>query len=311
MEPISIIVTALALGAAAGLKPLAEQAVKDAYDGLKELVKRKYPSAAPTVDYLASRPDRQSVRQDLQEDLAKTAAAQDAELLTQAQALLQAVEAKAPEAAATIGVSLENIKGASLELSKILAQGSGQGSTTGVSLKDADIQGDIKISDVTATHISGNPQGPIFTGPVGHAGDRNINTGGGSYVEGGVNTGGAPFVGRDQQNIQGGQYNIGSIRDNQNVAFGPGAQAHYTAGPSAADLERLFQPLRQAIEQAPVQNQEAAAETVQKLQEEAAKGKQADDQRIARLVDRLVDLVPGAVSALVAAFGQPASTKAK
>ena len=38
MDPITIIVTALALGAAAGLKPTAEQAVKVAYAGLKKLI---------------------------------------------------------------------------------------------------------------------------------------------------------------------------------------------------------------------------------------------------------------------------------
>ena len=37
MDPVTIIVTALALGAAAGLKPVAEQAVKDAYAGIKTL----------------------------------------------------------------------------------------------------------------------------------------------------------------------------------------------------------------------------------------------------------------------------------
>jgi len=333
MEPISIIVTALALGAAAGLKPLAEQAVKDAYDGLKELVKRKYPSAAPTVDYLASRPDRQSVRQDLQEDLAKTAAAQDAELLTQAQALLQAVEAKAPEAAATIGVSLENIKGASLELSKILAQGSGQGSTTGVSLKDADIQGDIKISDVTATHISGNPQGPIFTGPVGHAGDRNINTGGGSYVEGGVNTGGGDFVGRDKVDNRGGfnqpnwqvgtvnqgsgavhhtsvggdQLNTGDI-SGTGIAIGRGAQAHVTQGANAADLASLFAHIYTQIQNRPADpdvDRDEIVDTVQKIEAEAGKGEQANPTRVERWLRTLKEIAPDVLEVTAQALTNP------
>jgi hypothetical protein len=38
MEPVSLIVTSLALGAAAGLKPTAEQAIKDAYGALKSLI---------------------------------------------------------------------------------------------------------------------------------------------------------------------------------------------------------------------------------------------------------------------------------
>ena len=41
MDPISLILTALAAGAAAALKDTAGQAVKDAYSGLKALLKRK------------------------------------------------------------------------------------------------------------------------------------------------------------------------------------------------------------------------------------------------------------------------------
>ena len=45
MDPISIIITALALGAAAGLKPTAEIAIKDAYAGLKKIIQDKYIEA--------------------------------------------------------------------------------------------------------------------------------------------------------------------------------------------------------------------------------------------------------------------------
>jgi hypothetical protein len=38
LEPITAIVTALALGAASGFKEIAAQSVKDAYAGLKALV---------------------------------------------------------------------------------------------------------------------------------------------------------------------------------------------------------------------------------------------------------------------------------
>jgi hypothetical protein len=109
----------------------------------------------------------------------------------------------------------------------------------------------------------------------------------------------------NKQTIYGGQYNIGNIHGSQSVAIGPGAQASYTSGLSAAELERLFQPLFQAIQDAPAQNQDAAAETVQKLQQEAARGVHANDQHMARLIDRLIELAPVAVTAVVTAFGQP------
>jgi hypothetical protein len=42
MEPITLTVAALAFGAFAGLMPRAEQAVKDAYGGLKSLIKVRF-----------------------------------------------------------------------------------------------------------------------------------------------------------------------------------------------------------------------------------------------------------------------------
>ena len=42
MDFINIIVSALASGAAAGLKPTAEKIVKEAYSGLKGMIKKKY-----------------------------------------------------------------------------------------------------------------------------------------------------------------------------------------------------------------------------------------------------------------------------
>ena len=43
MEPVTtLIASAIAMGAASGLKPTVEQAIKDAYEGLKNLIKSKY-----------------------------------------------------------------------------------------------------------------------------------------------------------------------------------------------------------------------------------------------------------------------------
>jgi hypothetical protein len=161
MDPITLIVTALAAGAAAGLKPTAEQAVKDAYQALKELIRRKYAAVAPTVDYLEARPERERVRQDLHEELAATAAGQDAELLTQAQAVLKAVQQKAPEAAATIGVDLKDIRaGASLKISDIVAQSSGTGPTVGVRGEHIETAQDLIISGVRISSGSPHPAPP-------------------------------------------------------------------------------------------------------------------------------------------------------
>ncbi|OPF18073.1 hypothetical protein B1L04_19845 [Microcystis aeruginosa KW] len=53
MEPVSLIVTALTAGAVAAAKDTAEKGVKDTYQGLKTLIKRKF-----TNDALAQATDR-------------------------------------------------------------------------------------------------------------------------------------------------------------------------------------------------------------------------------------------------------------
>jgi hypothetical protein len=104
-----------------------------------------------------------------------------------------------------------------------------------------------------------------------------VDTGGGAYIRGNVNAGG-DFIGRDK----------------------------ITQGVSPRDLESLFAPLLAAVaHEAPADKKASAVEQVQALKAEAAKGKQADDSKMAKLVEGLVGLVPKAVGAVVSAFGSP------
>jgi hypothetical protein len=142
MDPISIIVTALVLGAAAGLKPTSEQAVKDAYAGLKDLLQRKF--ARVNVALVEIDPTSQSRQNVVKEDLAKVNADQDEEVIKAAQVLLDTVRDQAPDMAIAVGVNLEDIKAVSLRLSDIIATG------TGVNVQRAELTGDIKIRQVRA-----------------------------------------------------------------------------------------------------------------------------------------------------------------
>jgi hypothetical protein len=120
--------------------------------------------------------------------------------------------------------------------------------------------------------IGGNNSGSINTGT-----QTNIDTGGGTYVGGNVTAGG-DFVGRDK----------------------------LTHGIASGDLTAVFAPLMAAIAQHPQPaTQAAAAEQVKELKAEVAKGKQADDSKIGKIVDGLVAKVPGAVSAVVSMFATP------
>ena|SRR6476646_2370358 len=67
-----------------------------------------------------------------------------------------------------------------------------------------------------------------------------------------------------------------------------------------AQLDQAFRPLADAVGQ-----HEEAKQKVEALKTEAAKGKKADDGVMAKLVEGIVKLVPGAVSAVVSAFGTP------
>jgi hypothetical protein len=142
MDALTSLVTALAASAAAALKPTVEHAVKDSYIALKGLIQRKY--AQVNLDQLEANPTSTSRRGVVEEDLAAVKADQDAEVLQQAQALLEALQRQAPETAAAIGVDLQDIAGAALTIRRVTATGAG------VTVEHAQLSGDITIEDVQA-----------------------------------------------------------------------------------------------------------------------------------------------------------------
>lgn len=108
MDPIPIIVAALTSGALAGLKPTAEQAVKDAYSGLKALILRKYGSVS--LDHLERMPDSKIKRDSVAEDLKAAGASNDMELLDQAKALIDTAKKYDHEAISIAGVNIEDVE---------------------------------------------------------------------------------------------------------------------------------------------------------------------------------------------------------
>ena len=148
MDPITtMIVTALALGAAAGLKTTAEQAVKDAYAGVKALIQRKY--ADVSLAELEEAPESEARRAVVEEDLAKTDADKDEELLQQARALIDVVEKHDQGTAAAIGIDLEDVEAAYLKAG-----------TTGVKVKKGRFKEGIEIDEVRAGKVGGEDPNP-------------------------------------------------------------------------------------------------------------------------------------------------------
>jgi len=93
MDPVTLIVTALAAGAAFGLKDTASAAVKDAYGGLKALAKRRLVRRRDGELVLARHAEAPQVWEGpLAAELTAAGAAEDAGLVEAAQALMGLVD---------------------------------------------------------------------------------------------------------------------------------------------------------------------------------------------------------------------------
>ena len=198
MDPLSMIVSAIVAGIAAATGDTAGQIVKDAYNGLKGVLTRKLGGNAE-IDSLEKSPSSNSRQETLKEELQRTNAVQDQEVLTKVNELiekLKAVNAPAAAGLTTITNTSTNNSGINIQGSTV-SGGVTQSNTTNNatnSSSGAIAQGDnAKAVGAGGVMVDGDVGGSINTG--------HINTGGGSYVGGDLNTGGAPFVGRDQKVI--------------------------------------------------------------------------------------------------------------
>jgi hypothetical protein len=92
MDPITLIVTALAAGAALGTQDTVSAIVKDAYAGLKALVKKRL-GGGPAAELVLARHEQapETWQAPLMAELAETGADGDRDLIAAAQALLDLV----------------------------------------------------------------------------------------------------------------------------------------------------------------------------------------------------------------------------
>ncbi len=97
MEPLSMILTALAAGAVSAVQETAATAVKDAYQGLRALIEKKFadqPKGTELVEEYTTDPE--TWEKPLAKELEKVGADQDEKILQAAQQLLEMLQA-APE----------------------------------------------------------------------------------------------------------------------------------------------------------------------------------------------------------------------
>lgn len=151
MDPVTLIVTAVAAGAAAGLKDTATSAVKDAYGAVKGLLLRRYGRVK--LDDLERKPASDAKRASVAEDLAEAGAADDDELLELARQLVATVREDDAEAGQAIGIDLADVEAEFIRVGKITSTG------TGFRGEGIRLQGGLEVDAINAGGRS-DPENP-------------------------------------------------------------------------------------------------------------------------------------------------------
>jgi len=143
LDPISIIVGALAMGASAAAKDVGGRAVRDAYDSLKRLIGDHYKRSG-AVAAIQEDPSSEIQKKALQEALAKTDIARDAEVLQIAKVLTQVLETVPQPDLATVGLQMDRVRAINASFGDIDIIGSGKGAV----LKDVDVGGQLTVGNI-------------------------------------------------------------------------------------------------------------------------------------------------------------------
>ncbi len=148
MEPIStVIASAIALGAAAGLKPTVERAILYDYEGLKRVITDRYQGKEEVVDaieYVTKKPDAKKRREVLEEALSDAGATEDVTLIEAASAVHTAVERYDPDLSQGIGMEIGQLKAAMLEVENVQATRGG----IGVKIDSLEIEGKAAFKNI-------------------------------------------------------------------------------------------------------------------------------------------------------------------
>lgn len=143
MEISSIIVTALVLGATAGLKGIIEKSIKDSYIALTKLIKSKYKDKV-SLDLLEKSPDSPSRQAVVKEDIVNCGADKDSEVLLGVTALFDSLIKSKSLSSSLVGVSLDDVQAFNIRIKDVISDGSG------VTIQHAKVKGDIQIEDIVA-----------------------------------------------------------------------------------------------------------------------------------------------------------------
>jgi hypothetical protein len=95
----------------------------------------------------------------------------------------------------------------------------------------------------------------------------------------------------------------GSVTAGRDVAGRDITSTNLTHSPD--QLDALLEPIRTVLASVDEGRRTAARGILQQIEEQAAKGKSADDTLLSKLVEGFVGLIPEGVGAVVSAFGSP------
>lgn len=153
MEPVTVIATAIALGASDGARETAKKAIGDAYVAVKGWITSKYGSVSGEVVGLEQEPEEELRRALLAKKLDQAGAGKDVELLKLARVLIAAVEDEASELPPTIGVAIRHASvGGDIEVVSVSVDGG-----SGVIAEDVTAVGSVRIGGVWARAAQGPP----------------------------------------------------------------------------------------------------------------------------------------------------------
>lgn len=114
---------------------------------------------------------------------------------------------------------------------------------------------------------------------------------------------------KNEEGQKGGFTFHGPVEGNtQTFIEGDVNQLNISSGLSAEQrdqLDTLIQPVKEQLKAAPPDQRQPAEEKMNDLKTELTKGHNANADRLNKIIDSLLDLVPGALSALVTMFANP------
>ena len=136
---------------------------------------------------------------------------------------------------------------------------------------------------------------------------KKINTEGGAYIGGSVNTGGGDFVRRDKNTtVEQGGVHIGGNMSNSNIVTGD----HNVVGSTINAQKQYIQQLIEAIESRPETepvDKEDLKVAVEEIAEEDKKGEDADESFIARRLRNIQRIAPDILDVVMATIANPAA----